>query len=358
VSEAYQHEGVESQEEVDSPAQDGGSHSFKERLHLVRATFSGHQTIIDNPAEVIQRKSCLGVGSDDETHTRTVASLPWHPLRSKLVSDDMAKLLGKAPSKGRKPATFGPGRYLSRPSQRRSAYRITGDPPLSAAPVPPDFHLLQPKGSATEHVAVRLSAAEAEDMETGLRQSTAVASHQDWFLGGAREILEAIKPDDDPAKTKTQLDQAVSLLKSGAHAGMDLQTSQHTSLHNLLLRRRDAFLNTTVKEFTPVARRALRQHSLDSPTLFDNSACTQASKQILKAGTLSKVTSGSGSHRPPPAAAASKAKAAPKAKPWSAPKPQPYQPQPQKSSPPKRGKTSPRSSFKGGRGGGGNNGRK
>ena len=353
LSEAYQNEGVESQEEVDSPAHDGGTHSFKERLTLVRNTFALHPSIVDNPAETIARKSCLGVGSDD-AHVRTVSSLPWHPLRSKLVSDDMAKLLGKAPSKGRKAATFGPGRFLSRPSQRRSAYRITGDPPLSAAPVPPDFHLLQPKGATTEHVAVRLSAAEAEDMESSLRQSTAVASHQDWFLGAAREILEAVNPDDTD-KTKTQVDQAISLLKSGAHAGMDLQSSQHTSLHNFILRRRDAFLNTTVKEFTPVARRALRQHSLDSPALFENSACTQASKQILKAGTLSKVTSGS--NRPPPAAAAPKARAQqqqPKAKPWSAPKP-PYQPpQQQKTSPPKRGKPSPRSSFKGS--GGGNRG--
>jgi hypothetical protein len=323
----------------------------------VRTTFKTHQSIVDFPAEVIARKSCLGVGSDDDTHLRTVASLPWHPLRSKLVSDDMAKILGKAPSKGRKAATFGPGRYLSRPSQRRTAYKITGDPPLSAAPVPPDFHLLQPKGATTEHVAVRLSAAEAEDMESTLRQSTAVASHQDWFLGAAREILEAVNPDD-PEKTRTQVDQALSLLKSGAHAGMDLQSSQHTSLHNFILRRRDAFLNTTVKELTPVARRALRQHSLNSPARFENSACAQASKQILKAGTLSKVTSGSS--RPPPTTAAPKPRAQQQSKakqPWAAPKPQPYQPQPQKTSPPKRGKASPRSSFKG-RGGGNTGGRR
>ena len=80
----------------------------------------------------------------------------------------MAKVLGKAPTKGRKPATFGPGRYLARPSQRRSAYMVTGDPPLSAAPVPPDFHLLQPKGTAVE----------AEEWESSLRQATAIASHQ------------------------------------------------------------------------------------------------------------------------------------------------------------------------------------
>ncbi len=54
----------------------------------------------------------MGVGSKD-TNPRTIASLPWHPLRQKLVTDDMAKILGKAPAKGRMPATFGPGRYLA-----------------------------------------------------------------------------------------------------------------------------------------------------------------------------------------------------------------------------------------------------
>ena len=260
----------------------------------------------------------------------------------------MAKILGKAPAKGRKPATFGPGRYLARPSQRRSAYMITGDPPLSAAPVPPGFHLLQPKGSATEHMPVRLSATEAEEWESTLRQSTAIASYQDWYLGAARIILERVSVGD-PEQIPTQIDQALSLLKSGAHAGMDLQSMQHTALHNIQLRRRDAFLNSTVKELTPVMRRTLRQHAIDSPALFDNTACAQASKQLVKAGTLAKVTA---SQRPAPTPAASTArpKAPAKAKPWSAPKP-PYQPQPQKASPP-RGKASPRGSSSRGRGGG------
>jgi hypothetical protein len=349
-SDEHVYEGAESQEEVDSPCHDGGSHSLKERLELVRTIYGSHSTILENPAGVIERKSCLGEGSKD-MNPRTIPSLPWHPLRQTLVADDMAKVLGKAPAKGRKPATFGPGRYLTRPSQRRSAYMVTGDPPLSAAPVPPDFHLLQPKGSATEHVPVRLSATEAEEWESSLRQSTAIASHQDWYLGAVRTILEGITVDD-PGQIPTQIDQALSLLKSGAHAGMDLQSMQHTALHNVQLRRRDAFLNTTVKELTPVMRRSLRQHALDSPTLFDNAACTQASKQIIKSGTLSKVTgSGSGYHKPTPTppAAAARPKAAPKPKPWSPAPKAPYQPPP-KPSPP-RGKASPRGTSSRGRGG-------
>jgi hypothetical protein len=184
--------------------------------------------------------------------------------------------------------------------------------------------LLQPKGSSSEHVSIRLSGTEVEELEASLRQSAGIACYFDWFLGSATSMLETIT--EHPEQSADLVPKALNMVLSGSRAGMDLQKIQVTSLHNITLRRRDAFLNSTFKDLTPAAKKELRHHDLDSPDLFDPVVCTQASKDLLQSKTMDNL----GARRQGQATAKTQS---PKfKKPWSSPKQQ--QPQQQHQSKP------------------------
>ena len=357
------HEGQESGDGQDPSAPDGGSLPYTERLDLTRNLFVTDPLMVENPPEQRKTLSCAGTGSRPVA-TKSLLSLPWHGLKSELAKINQERLLGQQSStKAKDSGPLAMGRYLKRTEVKSSFYRITGLRAQQVARIPSAYHTLQ--SAQTEHLGIRLTAAEVEDLELAHRQSSAMLSHQDWLLGATRILLEQITAAPDKAAAVAP--QAHSLLLSAARAGMDLQTVNTHGLHNVVLRRRDVFLASTNKALSVVAKKELRQHDLEDEFLFGPEACDKAHRTMLEKATLTAAVSGGKRSQPPPQAQ-SKPKSPPKkgnyqssapsTSNWSPPKPNQAKtsPRPWEKN---KGRGSPRnsSSFKqggGGRGRGGN----
>jgi len=260
--------------------------------------------MVDNPPEVRRVLSCAGTG--DRTIQSKTASLPWHEFKFRLAADNQDRLLGRHSGGKRKDNTpLSMGRYLRRPDVKSSFYRITGSRTQQVATIPEQFHSLQTTQS--EHVGIRLTAQETEDIELSRRQGSAMLSHQDWFLGTVRLLLE--KVEAQPTLAASLIPKAKSLVLSAARAGMDLQTMNSNALYNIVLRRRDAFLATTDSTMDSVSKKELRRHDLDSPSLFAPAACDKVHRTLMDRATLKAAVSGGkkAAYTPP-----HKAKTAPK----------------------------------------------
>ena len=278
----------DSSESPDSPAADGGSLTYAERIALVRLTFQEESVMKENPPEQRKIRVCAGTGSIPR-QSKASSSLPFHTFRDLMFEENQGRLLGTHSSKKQKDSAPLPvGRYLKRAEVKSSFYKVTGVRAPKAAPVPESFHALQFK--QTEHVGVSYSATETEELETTLRQCVSILSHQDWFLGAGRTLLQEIVAHPETASEVAP--KALSLILSAARAGMDLQAVNSTSLHNMVLRRRDGFLATTDKSLPALAKKELRRHDLNDPFLFGAEACAAAHRSMLDSATLKAAVSG------------------------------------------------------------------
>lgn len=312
----------DSSESPDSPAADGGSLTYAERIALVRLTFHEESVMKENPPEQRKIRVCAGTGSIPR-QSKAASSLPFHTFRDTMGEENQERLLGIHSSKKQKDSAPLPiGRYLKRAEVKSSFYKVTGVRAPKAAPVPESFHMLQFK--QTEHVGVSYSATETEELETTLRQCVSILSHQDWFLGAGRTLLQEIVAHPETASEVAP--KALSLILSAARAGMDLQAVNSTSLHNMVLRRRDGFLGTTDKSLPTLAKKELRRHDLNDPFLFGAEACSAAHRSMLDSATLKAAVSGgskkSSQPQSSPRAPAKKGNNQAPASNWSPPKTQ------------------------------------
>lgn len=226
------------------------------------------------------------MGLTSPENAPTVPSLPWAPQPVDTRSNADEKLFGKdAKSKAAGSAGLPPGTYLKRPDFKESYYRVSADPwALTTAQLPPRFSSLQ-RDSAPSNPGFYLAANEAATWENSLRRLTVLLNHQHWFLGGALALSDPQKPDTiDPAKSR-------SLLASGQKAGLEAMNLAFHLIHNYVLHRRDAFLETTQRSLDPSDKKRLRLHSLRDQHLFSPTVTEEVYKSHLEATSSKNLAS-------------------------------------------------------------------
>lgn len=239
------------------------------------------QEITDNPPTPPKVSGNLAMAKSSST--KASLSLPLNPNASRVLEANMLRLQGQD-SKA-KPADSGglqPGSFLKKPDFQDKSYRITGRPQFSqAAAVPLSFRALQPAQSSTKCHGVSLTNTETIDFESQMKRMAIMLSHQDWFLGAVKNLVEkAIATADEPPEALTQ---ALEMLQSGSKAGCDAQFLLGNLTFNWVLRRRDAYIRDTFGDLAAMARRSLRLQNLDDPQLFDPETCRDVFKQYTDA---------------------------------------------------------------------------
>jgi hypothetical protein len=272
---------TEVQTETSQSPKDEGPLTFAQRVDLVRETYQAHAAIAGNPPESLALPESIGLG-ERSSDGKVLSALPWHPLRKDLTGAHDKVLSSQ--SGGLKP-----GAYLKKPGFKDSAYRISGSPTPRPTRVPESFLLLQPAKKQVDQLGLKLTPAEVKEQEIILQRSARMVSHQEWFLGTTRILLQKVLSQPDTALV--ELPKAYSTLLSGIHANEHLQEANLVQLHNLTLRKRDAFLQSTLPELSTTAKRELRQHTLtDTELLFDRNECTKAHKALLGTAQVTLAT--------------------------------------------------------------------
>jgi len=276
-----------------SPVQGPVFTSYHERIEWVRQTFPERTT----PATPKKASTSLGVPAKDSASRS--CSLPWAPFIEELVASNNRALSGSS-SKSSDAGPLAQGKFLPFPSFRKSDYALAGSSstftqalgPVELAPLQKDDRVT-PKGFS-------LSQSETTSMETNMRCELAAMSHQHWLLGTAlmrhKEALES----EDPTRTTELLSQASQLITSAVHAGEAAAKVTATSLHNWVLRRRDALLSKCHKDVSSQQRRQLRSHDLASSLLFSPSECIRVQSLAAQAQQTSTLQSLVKRPAPPP----------------------------------------------------------
>lgn len=250
-------------------------------MELIRTLFAEMEEISENPPT--PPKSSGNLAMAKSSSTKSSLSLPLNPNASRVLDANMQRLLGQdAKAKPSDSGGLQPGSFLKKPDFQDKSYRITGRPQFSqAAAVPLSFRALQPAQAATKSHGVSLTNSEAIDLESQMKRMAIMLSHQDWFLGAVKNLIEkAIAASTDPPE---QLSQALEMLQSGSKAGCDAQFLLGNLTFNWVLRRRDAYIRDTFGDLAAMARRTLRLQDLDDPQLFDPDTCRDVFKQYTDA---------------------------------------------------------------------------
>lgn len=106
-------------------------------------------------------------------------------------------------------------------------------------------------------------------------QLPALLNHQHWFLGGALATSEQRKPE------VMDIPQARACLLLAQKAGLKAAKLSLYLVQNLLLHRRDAFLDTTIKLLEPADKRRLHQHKFRDRFLFLQTATEEVNEPTL-----------------------------------------------------------------------------
>ena len=238
----------------------------------------------------------MDVGLGGHAHaSKPKPLLPWHPPHTKLLLRHQNILEGVVTPGEKKPhKPLDQGGFFRKPGFHDEPYQIS-DAHEEAAMVPENFSSIQTPGNLKPRQrnktspAVELSFKVAKDLETQLRRSLRVDSYQEWFFGTARELVEAAILDP---KEPQNLPRALALMLSGIRAMKDSNQVVSTILHNLVLLRRDASLDTLSRDVPREHLHLLRRHTLsDSRSLFDREAIDSARKAMVEAQQAKLLTS-------------------------------------------------------------------
>lgn len=246
----------------------------------------------------------VGLGSHGSSQKPNL-HLPWHYPHEKALTRHQDILDGRAPTKdlrGHKP--LDQGGFFRKPGFSDDHYVIANEPGVEATVLPESFSSLQTteklksKERNKASPSVDLSAKMAKDFEAQLRRSLRIESFEEWMFGTARELVQdmLLKPDI----IKDTLPSTLALLVSGVRALRDSNQVLTQLLHNIVLLRRDAYLDTSAKDIPKEHLHLLRRHSLsDAHQLFDPVAVESARRAMLEARQLAVVTNAVKSQRSP-----------------------------------------------------------
>ena len=246
----------------------------------------------------------VGLGAHGST-TKPNLHLPWHYPHEKALTRHQSILEGRTPTsdlRGHKP--LDQGGFFRKPGFSDDHYVIANEPGIESAVIPESFTAIQtteklkPRERNKTSPSVELSAKMAKDFEAQLRRSLRIESFEEWMFGTARELVQdmLLKPDT----VKEVLPSTLALLVSGVRALRDSNQVLTRLLHNIVLLRRDSFLDTTARDVPKEHLHILRRHSLsDAHQLFDPVAVETARSATLEARQLAMVTNVARSHRSP-----------------------------------------------------------
>lgn len=265
--------------------------TFREKVALIRSLYKDRLEIIQYPPTPGSTIQSLSLKAAAVVVSKSV-SLPLNPTVVKLTQDASNKLAGK--DKRSKSSTgLAPKSYLKRPEFKDKSYRVTGKVNLTQpAEVPFHFRALQSLAKASATPGVILSHTETTEMEQQLRRTEVVLSHQDWFLGAVRTLVEMYTRDMETVPEL--LTQALELLQSGSRAGFDAQHLTSHLTQNLVLRRRDTYLKDTLWDLPEASKRILRQHNLDDNQLFAIEDCEKVLKTYTEGANARSAQKASG----------------------------------------------------------------
>ena len=244
----------------------------------------------------------VGLGSHGKTSKPSLL-LPWHPPHGKSLTRHQTILDGKSSSDTRGHKPLDKGGFFRKPGFSDEHYGITAEPGSEAASVPDSFSALQttdrlkPRERNKSSPSLEVSQKMAKDIEVQLRRSLRIESFQEWMFGTARALVQdAILK---PGSTKPDvLPHVLGLLVSGVRALRDSNQVTTQLLHNLILLRRDALLDTRARDVPQEHVNILRRHSLADPQhLFDPSEIEAARKATLESRQLAVVTKAAKGHR-------------------------------------------------------------
>ena len=224
------------------------------------------------------------------------AHLPWHHPHVHLLEKHQEILEGTATSSsGTSHKPLDQGGFFRRASVKDEHYHICGEPDTEGVQLPENFSSIQaagdlkPRKRSKTKPALEVPMHMARDMETQLRRSLRIQSYQEWFLGTARDLIEGDPKSSE--STPPDLDAIIPLLVSSGRALQDSNLISHQLLFNLLLLRRDSFIDTLARDVPQEFTQRLRRHPLsDTRHLFDKDVVESARQATLEARQAAVVT--------------------------------------------------------------------
>ena len=244
----------------------------------------------------------IGLGSHS-TSSKPSSQLPWHSGHAKLAAKNQRILDGYTAASGKVHKPLDQGSFIQRVKFRDRSYVIAQEAPLEAVPVPENFSGIQyqppqeKKGNKPKQPKVEMPLSTAREIESQLRRLLRIDSYQEWFLGTARDLVEASQKEPDSGTVS--LPTAIGLLVSGIRALKDGNQVATQLLHNMVLLRRDTHLGTLSRDVPKEFRRRLRRHSLaDDSHLFSPADIDDAKKATMEARQVAVITSAAKNLRP------------------------------------------------------------
>ena len=239
------------------------------------------------------------------TSSKDKPRLPWHYPHEVNLRRHQTILEGHAVGTGsNKHKPLEQNGFFRKPGFSDESYSISHEPYTEAVLPPDNFSGIQmagdpkPRQRNKKKPSVDMPLHLARDFEHQLRRTLRIDSYQEWFFATARALVEDVIQEPDTAKDKLQT--TLGLLLSGVRAMRDSnQVVQHL-LDNLLLMRRDAFLDTVAKDVPAEHIVTLRRHSLADPRfLFDREAIVSARKAMMEARQVAVVNAAAKNSRAP-----------------------------------------------------------
>ena len=221
----------------------------------------------------------LGVPTPDPV-LRT--SLPLTPFLQGLRDTHFQKLAGvHSSSKSSESGPWAPGTFLKKPDWKPSNYRVDSAPRAALpAQLPTQLSPLQ-QGSSSK--SITLTDSELRELEANHRRVELILNNQHWFVGASLVKLQeeeeaSVLALPEPPGASPVIRPA-DLLLSAQRAGQDALRLNAYSLHNLILRRRDAAISTLPKDLADPVKRQLRCHPFGSPDLFNPDLCEHTARE-------------------------------------------------------------------------------
>ena len=258
-----------------------GDSSYLETLHLIQEQFPD---TIEHLTPTKVTGSLVESLFDQQRAVTSLLALPWSKGCVDAVMEVDNILSGSTAVTSVRKSGTGPlsmGEQLPATDFNYRYYKIQAIDQVLPAQVNRSIEDLLPSTDKTHIHKVHpdVSSDDLKVFETSARKIRILSSALDWQIAAAVKILQK-SCDTSPS---TGLSQALRLLLSAGRSTSQIQRESSFNLGNVLLKRREQFVNKLPCQLPIQDKIQLRCSSVDSPLLFDESTVSAASDNLQAA---------------------------------------------------------------------------